>query len=280
MNNAIGIIGFGTMGSAIAGGLAADYRVFVFEKDAAKTAGVSGIQAVSGIRDLADKADAMILAVKPQDFEPVLHEVRTCPGIIEKLIISIAAGISTAYIEKNIGIARVIRAMPNLPAKIGQGVTCLAKGTYATEDDFDFAENLFDYVGETLRIEEDMMDAATAISGSGPGYIFYDLERLHIDPAKVTESMKREYVERLKRAAQKVGFDLQTAATLAAATTGSSLGMASAAGIPPAALKQQVASKGGTTEAALKILTAGGSWEEAALAARDRARELSKGYHG
>ncbi|MGE5197507.1 MAG: pyrroline-5-carboxylate reductase family protein, partial [Deltaproteobacteria bacterium] len=185
MNRRIGIIGFGNMGSAIAKLLKADYRIFVFEKDASKTNGLADIQAASGIADVVNKVDTVILAVKPQDFDAVLDEIRTCSNLTDKLFISIAAGITTQYMEKTLGVARVIRAMPNMPAKIGLGITCLSKGRFATEEDFDFTQDLFLYLGETLRIEERMMNAATAISGSGPGYCYDLIETKNIDTADI-----------------------------------------------------------------------------------------------
>ena len=120
------------------------------------------------------------------------------------------------------------------------------------------------------------MNAATAISGSGPAYIYYDMEVRKIDPLNVPEEIKQEYIQRLTKAAERVGFDPQTAINLSVSTTSSSIRLIAEAKLPPIELRKQVTSKGGTTEAALKVLVKGGSWEQAAEAAKRRAGELSK----
>lgn len=270
----IGIIGFGNMGSAIALQLKNDYNIFVFDKDENKTRDLSGVNVVKNIEELVKQTDTIILAVKPQDFDSVLSKIK--PYVRKKLIISIAAGIKTQYIEKKLGEIKVVRVMPNIGAKIKEAESSLCKGKKAEGKDLDFSRRLFNYIGKTWVMEEEMMDAATAISGSGPAYIYYDMENRGINPLNVPEEIRQEYVERLSAAAIRVGFDPATASDLAACTTGSSLDLTIVAGLSPAELKKQVASPGGTTEAALKILTQGGSWEDAAVAALKKARELSK----
>ncbi len=265
------------MGSAIAERIKEKYQVFVFEKDASKTGNISAITIAASIHDLADKVDAIILAVKPQDFDHVLSGVKRNIG--RQLVISIAAGITTGYIEKILGEVRVVRVMPNICAKIGEAVSSLCKGKYAEDVDLDITEQLFRYLGKTWIMDEKMIDAATAISGSGPAYIFYDMETNNYDPKNLPEIAKNNYVQRLTKAAERVGFDHRTALNLSACTTASSISMSSISsekGITPAELRKQVTSKGGTTEAALKILVEGGTWEQAAEAALKRAKELSK----
>ena len=122
--------------------------------------------------------------------------------------------------------------------------------------------------------KEDMIDAATAISGSGPAYIFYDMEVKKYDPENLPESARESYVKNLTRAAEGVGFDHELAVDLAVSTTGSSARLAMITS--PAELRKQVTSPGGTTEAAIKVLEKNGSWEEAAEAALKRAKELSR----
>lgn len=270
----IGIIGFGNMGSAIAKELKTGYEIYCFDKDKAKISNITGISIADSNVDLASRAEAIILAVKPQDFDNVLDEIKG--SVKGKLIISIAAGITTGYIEKRLGKVKVVRAMPNIGAKIGAAESSLCKGRNAKDEDLHFAKGLFNCIGKTWVMPEDMIDAATAISGSGPAYIYYDLENKKINPFNVPEEIKQEYISRLRKAAERVGFDTETAMELAVSTTGSSLELIRITGIPPAKLREQVTSKGGTTEAALKILAAGGSWEEAAEAAKRRAEELSK----
>ena len=246
----------------------------VFDKDRNKTQNLSAISVEDTLLDLVKKSDVIILAVKPQDFDELLKEIKDYAK--EKLVISIAAGIPTAYIEKYLGKAKVVRVMPNIGAKIGEAESSLCKGKNAKEKDLDFARELFDYLGKTWIVEEEMINAATAISGSGPAYIYYDMEMNRIDPLNVPKEIEEEYVKRLRRAAEKVGFDSQIAFELAVNTSATSLHLTAALAKSPAELINLIASKGGTTEEALKVLAKGGSWEEAALAAKKRAEELAK----
>lgn len=262
------------MGQAIAERLKSKYRVLVFDKDKSKTSFLKEIEVAKDAKELVNKADVVILAVKPQDFDSVLKEISDY--VKEKLIISIAVGVETKYIEKTLGYVRVIRAMPNLGVKIGESVTCISGGAFITKKDLAFAEELFSYLGKTRKIEERNMNAATAISGSGPGYIFYYMETNSIDPVSVTVQIRNDIIEHLEKAAQSVGFSPEEAKFLAVSTTTSSLSLATITKIAPAELKKQVASKGGTTEAALKVLTDGGSWPDAAQAALKRAEELAR----
>ena len=276
MMKKIGIIGFGNMGSAIAEQLKADYPVICFDKENAKTKGLSEIKVAERLEDLVKSAEVIILAVKPQDFDAILTQMK---GLVQdKLIISIAAGVTTKYIENELGFARVVRTMPNIAAKIGQGVTCLSKGAFATEEDFDFAENLFDYLGETKRIDESMMFAATAVSGSGPGFCFALSRIQHIDAGNIErfrEFLKTTFIPQLIKAAEGVGFNSEDAEFLAVTTGNSCESLLMQTKLSPEELCKQVTSKGGTTEAGLKVLNNGGSLADAVQAAKKRAEELS-----
>ena len=122
--------------------------------------------------NLARQADILILAVKPQNMSALLDEISAAvhPG---QLIISIAAGISTRQIEKHFsGPVRVVRVMPNTPALVGEGATALAAGSSATAADLETAGRIFEAVGLTVTVAENLMDAVTGLSGSGPGYVF------------------------------------------------------------------------------------------------------------
>lgn len=270
----IGIIGFGNMGSAIAGQLKSRYDIHIFDKDTNRTAGISGVNIAGNVRNLVDSVEVLILAVKPQDFDSVLGQIKGLTK--DKLIISIAAGISTAYIEKALGRVRVIRAMPNIGVKIGESVTCLTLCSFATESDLAFAQELFYYMGTTKAIEERMMNAATAISGSGPGYIFDFLWSNSIDVNNISQETRHDLALRLEKAAEGLGFNHEDAVFLAVNTVNSSINLAKKTKVVPAELRKQVASKGGTTEAGLLALNKTGSWEDAARAALRRAEELSK----
>lgn len=270
----IGIVGYGNMGSAIAERIKQKYSVFVFDKDVSKFHNVTGIEIAEDVSVLIKKSDALIFAVKPQDFDGVLSEMtNNCSG---KIVISIAAAITTAYIEKRLDGARVVRVMPNIGAKIGKSVTCLCRGQSATIEDAHFAKMLFDLLGKTWELSEDMMNAATAISGSGPGYYFDAVESRQQDYFKDGDKFKKDFVHGLTLAAQENGFDHRTAKFLAHWTVVFSDLLLKQTKLPAGELRNRVTSKGGTTEAALKILHSGGSLADAVKAAVQRARELAK----
>ncbi|MGD0336754.1 MAG: pyrroline-5-carboxylate reductase [Candidatus Omnitrophota bacterium] len=271
----IGIIGYGNMGSAIAERIKTEYNVLVFDKDKSKKPG-KGIIFSATVVDLVEKSDVLILAVKPQDFDACLAEIKSCPHLGDKLFISIAAGITTAHIEKVLGVVRVVRAMPNLPAKIGQGVTCLAKGKFASLQDFEFADDIFEYMGEIMEIDESMMSAATAVSGSGPGFL------CDLVDGKTSEEMERfaekVFVPTLTASANSLGFTASQSAILASSTSAGTISIIKVMHVSPEELKKQVTSKKGTTEAGLKELKHDiNNLDAAVKAAKKRAEELSKG---
>ncbi len=263
------------MGSAIAERIKSEYKVFVFDKDKNKTSGLSDIGVADNISDLLSKVDVVILAVKPQDFGVVLNGLKA--SLSGQLIISIVAGIPTTDIERILGKVRVVRAMPNLPAKIGKGMICISKGRYATGADTNFVKTLFSYLGNTMKLKEEKMDAATAISGSGPGFIYYFMESENINAQDIPDSFLNKYKESISKLAEElIHLDKDSALALANATIRGSIALLRETGLSPAELKRQVASKGGTTEAGLEVLHKGGSLEEVAKAALRRAKELSK----
>lgn len=274
MKKVIGIIGFGNMGSAIAGSIKAAYQVLVFDKDRAKLEGLAGISIADNIAELVAQAEIIILAVKPQDFEPLLNEIGS--GIKDKLAVSIAAGVATTYVEKRLRNARVARVMPNMPAKIGKGVSCVTAGRSATPDDIKATKDIFANLGQVMALKEEMMDAATAVSGSGPGFYFNEVESRPDEHKQNCYEFQEDFISRLSKAAEAAGFDEKDAHFLAHHTvTGSEL-LLKAGGLNAGELKDQVASKGGTTEAGLKILQSGGTLVDAVKAAVKRAKELSK----
>jgi len=269
----IGIIGFGNMGSAIAERIKSKYKVFVFERDAAKTEGLTGIKIASDIPQLVKQSQAIILAIKPQDFESVMEEIKD--GAQGKLIISIAAGITTGYIEKFLGQVRVVRVMPNLAVQVGQSTTSICKGAFADDKDLSFVLKLFKYLGNVFVLPEAMMDAATAVAGSGPGF-WCDL--VQGKPKSEWEKYSREYfIPEFSLAAEHVGFDKKQAGLFAASTTTGTIAIVEALRITPEELKAKVTSKGGTTQAGLEALHNTGSLIEAVEAAVRRSKELSRG---
>ena len=274
MNKKIGIIGFGNMGSAIAEQLKAGYQITVFDKDKDKTQNLKGINVVLGTAALIKQVDVVVLAVKPQDFDVVLDEAKTI--IDGKLIISIAAGISTAYIEKVLGKVKVIRVMPNLPVKVKEGMSCLCKGKFADDEDLKFTEDLFKRVGKTLIIDnEDMMNSVTAISGSGPGFFCDLVEGKSLDEIK--DFSEQYFIPSLIDTATNLAFTPIQAEILATTTGGGIVQYLIRGNLTPDEVKKQVASPGGTTEAGLKVLLHDiKNLEKAVKAALKRARELSR----
>lgn len=269
----IGIIGCGNMGIAFTEQLKARYDLFVFDKDQNKLKSLKGANVAAGSIDLVSRVDIVMLAVKPQDIAALLKEIRKVIG--SKIIISIAAGINTAYLEKMLGEVKVIRAMPNIGIKIGESVTCLCRGASVADADFDLCREIFYYLGVTKEIKEEMMDAATAISGSGPAYVFFFVESEGLDAKNIPEHTRHDIMKRLEGAAQKIGFNHEDAAFLAVNTVNTSINLLKKTGLSASELRKQVTSKGGTTEAALQVLEKAGTWDDAAQAALKRAQELS-----
>jgi pyrroline-5-carboxylate reductase len=272
MKKRIGLIGFGTMGSAIYERAGNAFDFLIYEKDPSKTAAIPAAQKAAGLGALISAVDAVVLAVKPQDFPVLLGQMG---GAGAAVVISIAAGITTAAIEDIFPGAHVIRVMPNLPAKVGRGMSCIARGKKVAQPDMTIAEQLFKKVGQILVIDESLMNAATAISGSGPGFFFDQVDGKSIHEA---ENYGRHiFTPQLAEAARAVGFlDTKQAAILAQATTAGALELLKTAPVSARELCRQVSSKGGTTEAGLKALHETNSLVEAAKAALARAKELAQ----
>lgn len=270
----IAVIGYGNMGSSIAQRIKAQYKVYVFDKDKNVISSLKDIGVSHSLKDLTEQAQVIILAIKPQDLEAVLKEIKDY--VKEKIIISIAAGISTRYIEKVLGKVRVIRAMPNMGVRIGKSVTCLCKGEFATMKELVYAQELFNSLGATRNIDEDLMNAVTAISGSGPAYYFDTIESKPEEYKSQPHKFLRDFINSLTAAAESIGFDPKAAKVLATLTGNCAQALLAETGLSPQALIKQIASRGGTTEAALEVLHAGGSLKEAVKAALKRAEELSR----
>lgn len=268
----IGIIGFGNMGSAIADGIKDKHAVCVFDKDKNKINALKNITVAGNPVELVRQSEIIILAVKPQDFDALLSEIRGSVG--NKLIVSIAAGITTGYIENILGQVRVIRVMPNLAVKVGQSTTSICRGSFATYKEMRFVLKLFRYLGIVFIFPEDMMDAATAIAGSGPGF-WCDLVQ-GIPKKKWRNYSLENFIPQFSLAAEGVGFSKKDARKFARSTTMGTLATVEALGITPAELEKKITSKGGTTQAGLEVLHNTKSLTEAAKAAVYRSRELSK----
>jgi pyrroline-5-carboxylate reductase len=219
------------------------------------------VNAMVSNTDAVAKAGIVVLAVKPQSMSDVLLELKgKLPA--DAVVVSIAAGTLTKTIEAGLGgKARVVRVMPNTPALVGAGASAVCPGQFAKPDDVELTSRLMESVGLVVRVDEGMMDAVTALSGSGPAYVFY-----------VMESMIA--------AAKKLGMDETIAKLLTYATISGAAKLATESGAEPAELRHRVTSKGGTTAAAIDVMQqkqVGESFIAAIEAAARRSRELSKG---
>ncbi|HVG64341.1 MAG TPA: pyrroline-5-carboxylate reductase [Hyalangium sp.] len=208
------------------------------------------------------EAEIIVLSVKPQAMDKLV--VQVAPALDHrKLIISVAAGVPIAALERRLGAgARIIRTMPNTPSLVGAGACALARGEHASEEDLAVASRIFQSVGTTTEVEENLLDAVTGLSGSGPAYIFL-------------------VIEALSDAGVKVGLPRYTALKLAAQTVLGSAQLLIETNAHPGHLKDQVTSPGGTAIAGLHTLEAGGlrtTLINAVEAATRRARELGEQF--
>ena len=264
-NGALCVIGGGNMAQAIVrGGLDAGVlegaSLVVAEPDEAKRGLWAGwgVRAVAGAGEAMDAAGGgqVMLAVKPQMFGDVAAALG---GRVDGVVMSIMAGVSSVGIRSALGDgARVVRLMPNTPARVRKGITAMALGAGARAGDDALARALFEAVGEVVDLEEALMDAFTAIAGSGPAYVFY-----------LAEAMVRGGV----------GVDLapEVADRVVRATIAGAAALLEASDDVPEALRAAVTSKGGTTAAAIGEFDSRGVMDavvDAVRAARDRGREL------
>ncbi len=208
----------------------------------------------------AANAELVVLAVKPQSFPTLLASIST--RIQPKtLVVSIAAGQRMDKIREWLPRQPVIRVMPNTPALLGQGASAYCLGEGVTEGQAKDAEEMLACLGVVARVEEAQMDAVTALSGSGPAYVFL-------------------FMEALQASGEKLGLDPATSFKLASQTITGAAAMIAARQDSPASLREKVTSPGGTTAAALKVFEEAGFREliyKALAAARDKGRELGKG---
>jgi pyrroline-5-carboxylate reductase len=210
--------------------------------------------------EIAGLADLIIIAVKPQNMKLLLAELQ--PAMADsRLIISIAAGVTTKTLADGLGgKARIVRTMPNIGAKVLASATAICSGPGATPDDLAAAKEIFEAIGSTAFVNEDLMDAVTGLSGSGPAYFF-------------------QFIEALADAGVRCGLTRQVALKLAAQTCLGAAQLVLETGESPAVLKDQVTSPAGTTIEGLRVLeTAGvrGAIINAVSAAVERSKELGK----
>ncbi|WP_101258027.1 pyrroline-5-carboxylate reductase [Streptomyces barkulensis] len=270
MTQKIAVLGTGKIGEALLSGMIragwspSDLLVTARRPERAEELrSRHGVAAVTNA-EAAKTADTLILAVKPQDMAALLGEL--APHVpADRLVVSAAAGIPTAFIEERLaqGVP-VVRVMPNTPVLVDEGMSVISAGTHATETHLVRTEEIFQPVGKTLRVPESQQDAATALSGSGPAYFYYLVEAM--TDAGILLGLPRDKAHDL----------------IVQAAVGASV-MLRDSGEHPVKLREAVTSPAGTTISAIRELERHGV--RAALiaaleAARDRSRELASGGNG
>ena len=267
MGAQVAILGAGVMGETLLSGLIRAGRpvdsLVVGEKRAERATELTERYGVTvlGNREAARRADTVAVVVKPQDMADLLAEisVELRPG---QLLVSLAAGITTAFIESRIpdGVA-VVRVMPNTPALVDEGMAAISRGSHCDEAHLDEAESLMASTGRVIRVPERQQDAVTAISGSGPAYLFF-------------------VVEAMIEAGVHLGLPRTTSTELVVQTVVGSAKLLRETGEHPTVLREQVTSPGGTTAAAVRQLEdhkVRAAFLTAMEAARDRSRALAEG---
>ncbi len=263
-SNHMAFIGGGNMASAIIGGLIRQGMrpdqftvVEPFADTAAKLLKDFGINALPAAGPELARADLVVWAVKPQVFSEAAAPVM--PHTRNALHLSVAAGIRTDSIGRWVDTDRVVRCMPNTPALVGQGITGLFACPSVTPADQTLVEQVIATTGQFIWVQqESQLDAVTALSGSGPAYVFY-------------------FLEAMTEAGVGMGLSAKQAYQLAVATFSGASGLAAASTESPEVLRQRVTSKGGTTYAALTAMEAAGikpAFIKAMQMAEQRAREL------
>jgi len=261
----ITFIGGGNMATALVGGIlgrpGSPAQIAVVDPLAAQREALVQRFGVA-VHEQADAAaldcDVLVIAVKPQQMRDVARAIAPC--VSAQLVISVAAGIRAADLSRWLGgHRRIVRCMPNTPALVGAGITGLAPLPGLSRADRDTADAILAAVGETLWVDDEaMLDAVTAVSGSGPAYVFYFMESMHA-------------------AARALGFDDAQARQLTLATFAGAAQLAAGSPEPASVLRERVTSKGGTTAAALAVMgerSVQPDIIDAIRAARDRSVQL------
>lgn len=234
-NKSIFIIGVGNMGSAIIKGIQnLDFKgISYFDKDKEKLSKLEkeiNVQPADSVKEGIERSDIIIFAVKPQNFNDIISETKNYFSD-DHLIITIMAGIKISSIQKYItSSTQIVRAMPNTPALVKSGLTAICGNN---EDDLYIAEQIFSSIGEVIKIQEEMMDTITALSGSGPAYVY-------------------SFIESFVNAALVHGISSVISKKLVYQTVKGALELLYKSDATPEELRKRVTSPGGVTEAALK----------------------------
>jgi len=266
----LGFIGAGKLaGSVIRGLVAAGFcpptRIIASEPNQEVRNALVGDTGISGTADnaaAAGQADVVFVGLKPGLVLPVLSELAA--AISKKLVISLAAGVRIASMEK-VAPARFLRALTNTPSAIGRAATALASGSRSTNEDMELAKKIFESIGVVVEVDEKRIDAVTALSGSGPAFVY-------------------TVIEGLAEGGKRCGLPSEVASTLAAQTVLGAAQLAIESKLSPEELRKMVVTPGGTTAAGLaemeKLRTMDGliaAVEAAARRSREMAKETGRG---
>lgn len=266
-NKKIGFIGTGKMGEALIKGilharLIPSGNIYASDMDSVKLKALETELGINTCKDNCDaviNSDIIIIAVKPQIVPKIINEIKS--SIKNQLIISIAAGVTIDTYENNLPRGtKVVRVMPNIAATVKEAASAISPGSAVSKEDMAIAGNIFSAIGKTVTVQENLMDAVTGLSGSGPAYIFMIIEAL-------ADGGVHE------------GLDRNTAKLLAAQTVLGSAKMALDGGSHTGELKDMVTSPGGTTIRGLRVMEEQGvriAMMNAVIAACERSKELGK----
>ncbi|PVW17061.1 pyrroline-5-carboxylate reductase [Marixanthomonas spongiae] len=262
------MIGAGNMGLTYAEGMAKSpylnrRNLMIFDVSSQKTEALSAIphfDAYDSLEDCLPKADVVFIAVKPYHSEDLFKTMKEQVNQ-DQVFVSLMAGITIETIQEGLGVKKVVRTMPNLPAKVGKGVTSFTEAKEVSRIELLMIRNLLDTTGEAIHVEnENFINASTGISGSGPAYVFY-------------------FMQSMLEAALKMGFSENDSKVLVSQTFEGAVALFNDSDLSPNSWMDRVASKGGTTRAALDSMEDNNIKElikEAAYAAFNRATELGK----
>ena len=260
------VIGGGNMGLTYAEGMSKSFllnrhKLMIYDKSEELIASLkehSHFDVYDKIEDCLPDADVVFLAVKPFHSDSLFKEIKPIINK-EQIFVSIMAGVTIQTIQESLEVNKVIRAMPNLPAQVGKGVTSYTESKEVSRIELLMVRNLLDTTGESIRVSnENFIDASTGISGSGPAYVFY-------------------FMQSMLEAAQKMGFSNNDSKILVSKTFEGAVELFNQSDLSPNTWMERVASKGGTTRAALDSMEDNNVKElikDAAYAAFDRAVEL------
>lgn len=267
MKRSLAVIGVGNMAKSIIAGITSanlevsDFYLFDKNTDTYKTMDKNpAYNYCTGIQEAVEKADCVLLSVKPQNYPDILENIRLANGYNEKLYISIAAGITSAGVSQALDNATVVRVLPNLPMTIGHGVSAICRNEKASTEDFEFVDAVFASAGSTLIIDECEMNRIIGALSSSPAYVF-------------------KFIDAICKGAESQGLDGKSLLDAVCDVVIGSAMLLKNCSDSPSELISKVASKGGTTQMALDTLEQynfDDIIKEAMIACTARADELGK----